>query len=129
MGKDDDVFHADDGPRIWQRSDRLRDESLGDGPRLPVDRQGDGWSLEGNGALIVPLVAVPLVIAIGSHLLVRHSGPAHRKTVVAGACLALPGRGASWAVPGRLASAPQSAWKTRRSKAVLVLRSLSVPQR
>ena len=50
---------------------------------------GDGWSLAGNGALIVPLVAVPLVIALGSHLLVRHYGPTHRKSVVAGACLAL----------------------------------------
>ena len=51
--------------------------------------QGDGWSLAGNGALIVPLIAVPLVIAIGSHLFVRHAGPTHRTAVVAGACLAL----------------------------------------
>jgi hypothetical protein len=51
--------------------------------------QGDGWSLAGNGALIVPLVAVPLVIALGSHLLVRHSGRTHRTSVVAAACLAL----------------------------------------
>ena len=51
--------------------------------------QGDGWSLAGNGALIVPLVAVPLVIAIGSRLLARHAGPTHGKAAVARACLAL----------------------------------------
>jgi hypothetical protein len=51
--------------------------------------QGDGWSLAGNGALIVPLLAVPLVIAIRSKLLVRHAGPTHRTAVVPGACLAL----------------------------------------
>ena len=50
---------------------------------------GDGWSLAGNGALIVPLVAVPIVVAIGSTQLVRHYGPTYWKSVVAGACLAL----------------------------------------
>src|SRR5829696_107033 len=34
---DAEVVHTADGPRVWQRSDRLRDDRLGDGTRLPVD--------------------------------------------------------------------------------------------
>ena len=40
--------------------------------------QGEGWSLRGNGALIVPACGLPVILVVGSALLARRLGAGRR---------------------------------------------------
>jgi hypothetical protein len=42
------------------------------------DVGGDGWSLRGNGALIVPALGLPLLLLIGEWRVLRAGGGAER---------------------------------------------------
>jgi hypothetical protein len=50
---------------------------------------GDGWSLAGNGALIVPLIGAPVVVMGGATVLMMRFGAIRRWWVIAGSSLAL----------------------------------------
>ena len=52
-----------------------------------MDVGGEGWSLRGNGALIVPVLGLPLLLLLGEWLVLRSAGRGRARLAAA---LALP---------------------------------------